>query len=430
MHWISPFYWGLKSLLIRETALQNFVCEIERCELVTWDGTLVCFQGETLPSNATLRPRSFEDALDAGGRPLGVYLGLKRLQWEERNLYEPDGHTPRGDKSRRFSLQESEVPDLLAVDGQGCTVHYLMYELQLFFESDAAVHTHDYELIKVAELLRATEGQGAVLSKRYIPPCLSIYTSPVLAGLLREIRDLLTAKGRELTEYKRQRRVHTIEMGSRDTVYLLMMQMVNRYIPLFHHYLEVEETHPCPLYALLRQMIGEFSTFSETVSVLGGPLPAYRHDQLWECFDAAIRVAKELLNEFTKGPEYVVPLVFDGKYFAASLDKRFFEGNNHYYLSIKGDVPPREIERLLTGTGKICSREEIEELQQRSVPGLKVRYLEVPPEELPRRAHCNYFELDQHGQLWRRIEQRQNIAIACQLPPEKTDMQLLVLYDT
>jgi len=104
MHWISPFYWGLKSLLIRETALQNFVCEIERCELVTWDGTLVCFQGETLPSNATLRPRSFEDALDAGGRPLGVYLGLKRLQWEERNLYEPDGHTPRGDKSRRFSL--------------------------------------------------------------------------------------------------------------------------------------------------------------------------------------------------------------------------------------------------------------------------------------------------------------------------------------
>src|SRR5262249_37415898 len=202
LHWLTPFAWGVKSLVIREAALQNFVCDIERCELVTWDGTLVCFQGDAGPSNATLRPRSFEDALDAGGRPLGVYLGLKRLQWEERNLYEPDGHTPRGDKSRRFSLQESEVPDLLAVDDQGCTVHYLIYEVQLCCESDAAVHTHDYELIKVAELLRATEGQGTVLSKRYIPPCLSIYTSPVLTGLLREMRDLLTAKGRELTEYK------------------------------------------------------------------------------------------------------------------------------------------------------------------------------------------------------------------------------------
>ena len=49
------------------------------------------------------------------------------------------------------------------------------------------------------------------------------------------------------------------------------------------------------MYALLGQMIGECSTFPETVSVLGGPLPAYRHD---------------LLSEFTKGPEYVVLLVF------------------------------------------------------------------------------------------------------------------------
>ena len=80
-----------------------------------------------------------------------------------------------------------------------------------------------------------------------------------------------------------------------------------------HHYLDVPETHPCVFYALLRQLIGEFSTFSETVSVLGGPLPAYRHDQLWVCFDAAIRLAKDLLNELTKGPEYVVSLLFDGE---------------------------------------------------------------------------------------------------------------------
>jgi type VI secretion system protein ImpJ len=430
LHWLAPFAWGVKSLVIREAALQNFMCDIERCELVTWDGTLVCFQGDVGPSNATLRPRSFEDALDAGGRPLGVYLGLKRLQWEERNLSEPEGHLPRGEGARRFRLQAAEVPDLLAAEGQRCAVHYLLYELRLLFDSDAAVQTHDYELIKIAELLRAAEGQGAVLSKRYIPPCLSIYASPVLTGLLRELRDLLTAKGREPREYKRQQLAHTIEMGSRDTVYLLMMQMVNRYIPLFHHYLEVEETHPCPMYALLRQMIGEFSTFSEAIEVLGGPLPAYRHDQLWECFDAAIRVAKELLSEFTKGPEYVVPLVFDGAYFAASLDKRFFEGKNHYYLSIKVDLPPREIERLLTDTGKVGSREEMEVLRQRALPGLDVRYLEAPPEELPRRTHCNYFEIDHRGPRWRGIEQRQNIAIVCQLPPDKTEMQLLVLDDT
>ena len=36
-------------------------------------------------------------------------------------------------------------------------------------------------------------------------------------------------------------------------------------------------------------------------------------------------------------------------------------------------------------------------------------------------------EIDHHGPRLRGIEQRQNIAIACQLPPDKTEMQLLVL---
>jgi type VI secretion system protein ImpJ len=139
-------------------------------------------------------------------------------------------------------------------------------------------------------------------------------------------------------------------------------------------------------------------------------------------------VTKELLNELTKGPEYVVPLEFDGQYFAANLDRRFFEGNNHYYLAIKVDIPPRELEPLLTETGKVCSREEMEALRQRALPGLMVRYLETPPEELPRRAHSSYFELDHHGNLWKRIEQRQNMAVFCQLPPEKTEMQLMVIF--
>jgi type VI secretion system protein ImpJ len=433
LHWLYPFCWGVKSLVINEPALRNFMFEIEHCELVTWDGTIVRFQGETLPSNARIVPRAFEPALDPGGRPLGVFLGLKRRQWEEDNVYlrrEPGRNEAADVKQRRYSLQELETPDLLAENGQNSSLQYLMHEVRLLCDQDAAVHSEDYELVKIAEVLRAGEGQGAVLSMRYIPPSLSVHTSPVLAGMLKEIRDLLTAKGREFTEYKRQHRIQTMEMGARETAYLLIMQMLNRYIPLFHHHLEVQETYPSVLYALLRQLVGELSTFSETISVLGGPLPAYRHAQLWECFDAAIQVTKELLNELTKGPEYVIPLVFDGEYFAANLERRFFEGNNHYYLAIKVDIPPRDLERLLTETGKVCSREEMEALRQRALPGLMARYLENPPEELPRRAHSSYFELDHHGNLWRRIEQRQNIAVFCQLPPEKTEMQLMVIFES
>jgi type VI secretion system protein ImpJ len=85
LHWLLPFCWGVKTLAINETALRNFMFEIEPCELVTWGGTLVRFQGDALPSNARISPRSVEQALDPGGGPVGVYLGVKRLQREEAN---------------------------------------------------------------------------------------------------------------------------------------------------------------------------------------------------------------------------------------------------------------------------------------------------------------------------------------------------------
>jgi type VI secretion system protein ImpJ len=432
LHLLIPFCWGVKSLVINEAALQNFRLEIEQCELVTWEGTLLRFQGPSLPSNTRLLPRAFEQAMDPGGRSLGVYLGLKQVQREEPNVASPEPAALRPStpiKRRRYGLQESTTPDLLTPDGAGVALQYLLYDVQILFDDEVGP-AQDSELVKVAELERTAEGRAVLLSKRYIPPCVSVQASRLLEGMLKEIRDLLTAKGRELAEYKSQRKVHTINLGSRDTVFLLMMQTVNRYIPLFHHYLEVEETHPYQMYGLLRQLIGELSTFSESVSVLGGPLPAYRHDQLWECFDPAVRLAKELLNELTKGPDYVVPLIYDGEYFAGALDKRFFEGTNRYYLSIKVDLAPREVLRLLTETGKICSREEMEALRKQALSGLSVDYLENPPEELPRRAHCSYFVIDHHSYLWKRIEQRQNLAVYCELPPQQTEMELLVIFDT
>jgi type VI secretion system protein ImpJ len=422
----------VKSLVINDAALQNFRLEIDQCELLTWEGTILRFQGASMPSNAHILPRAFEEAMDPGGRPLQVYLGLKRVQPDGPNVVSMDtsaaGPTA-GVKRRRYTLQESATPDLSAADGQGYALQYLQHDVQILF-GDEVAPAEECELVKIGVLERTAGGRGAVLSKRYIPPCVSVQASPVLEGMLKEVRDLLTAKGRELQIYKTQRKVHTVNLGSRDTVFLLMMQTVNRYIPLLHHHLEVEETHPCTFYALLRQLIGELSTFSESVSVLGGPLPPYRHDQLWECFEPAVRLTKELLAELTKGPDYVVPLLFDGEYFSAALDKRFFEGSNRYYLSINVDMPPREVQRLLTETGKICSHEEMEALRKQAIPGLNVTYLENPPEELPRRAHCSYFVMDHHNYLWKRIEQRQNLAVYCELPPQQTEMELLVIFET
>src|SRR5882724_10037759 len=60
---LSPFCWGVQALSINEMALRNFLVEVERCELITSEGTPVRFQGASLPSNARITPRSCEGAL-------------------------------------------------------------------------------------------------------------------------------------------------------------------------------------------------------------------------------------------------------------------------------------------------------------------------------------------------------------------------------
>jgi type VI secretion system protein ImpJ len=429
---LHPFCWGIHTLAINETALQTFVFEVEQCEWVTWEGTILRFQAESIPSNARIMPRSFESDLSTDGGPFGIYLGLKRLQWEERNVDsgQTSGVETATGAHRRFRLQESLTPDLLAADdNQSCSLHYLMHDVRILFDGDAALQNQEYELLKIAELLRAPDGRGAILSKRYIPPALNLQASSVLEGMIKEIRDLLTAKGRELAEYRRPLGGSKGELGGREALSLLMLQLVNRYIPLFHHHLEVRETHPCEFYVLLRQFIGEFSTFSNTVSVLGGPLPPYRHDRLWECFDAAVRVAKQLLSGVETGPEYVVPLVYDNReYFSADLEPRVFQRGNRCYLSVKVDLPPQDLERLLTVEGKIASREDMSMLRERFLPGIKLQYLRNPPDDLPQRPQFSYFALNQNGTLWEHIAQRQNIAVYCQLPDRDTEMQLLVLF--
>jgi type VI secretion system protein ImpJ len=345
-----------------------------------------------------------------------------------------NGEAPNG-AHHRFDLAEAEASDLYASGDAPTLLHYLEYSAHILFNVPTS-RSQDYELVKIAEVLRSPDGKGGLLSKHYIPPVVSVRADIVLETLVKEVRDLLTAKGKEINQYRRRRSDQMVELGAQDLSYLLMAQTLNRYIPLLHHDLESGDTHPYPLYGLLRQLVGELSSFSESVSVFGEregeeALLPYRHDQLWPCFDLASRRIKELLNELTTVPVGDVLLTYTGEYFTADLDQKFFTGDNRYYLAIKTDVRPSEMFALLQEVGKITAREEMPKIMRASIPGLTVEPLEAPPEELLMRAHYRYFAIDQHTSHWQHIRKRQNIAVystdSRKLPAE-TEMRLLVIY--
>jgi type VI secretion system protein ImpJ len=429
----SPFCWGVNSLRLNEAALQNFVFEVEGCEIVTFDGTLLRFGAEFQPSTARLAPRSFEHDFDPSGRPLSVYIGVRRLQYGERNVgsLNEDGNGSAAGIHQRYMLEESEVADLAAGNDHTCQVQYLIYDPQILFDV-AAERSQDYELVKIAELTRSAEGKGGVLSRQYIPPSIAVRSSQVLDGILRELRELLTAKGRELGSYT-ARSGQGMELGARDLGQVLIVQTLNRYIPLFHHHLEAGRIHPEAMYALLRQLVGELATFSQTVSVLGARddgdgLPHYQHTQLWPCFSTAAERIRQLLNELTTAPIGDVLLKYEAGYFTANLDQQFFTGDNRYYLAIRDDRAPIELHKVLQDTGKITSREDMPKLQKSYLFGLTIQVLDSPPDELVMRAHYRYFLIDQRSEQWQKIRQHGNIAVYSTAFPSDTEMRLLAIW--
>jgi len=431
----TPHPWGVSSLSILQSALNNQVFEVEQCELVFPDAPAVRY-----PGNAHLGRKSFEDSWDASGKPLAVYIGLKRLFPGRSNVSaaaKEDGTEPKdtgGINANRYRALENPTPtyDLYADDQQE-PISFLDYHLQVFFE-DEIEQAVDFDLIKVGEIERS--GSEVRLSDRFIPPLMRVEASPQLARMVRNAKELLTTRGRDLALYKGAKGMAAEEFSARDMVYLLALNTLNRYIPELHHLTEQSAAHPWIIYGVLRRIVGELSTFSTRFDVFGKldeepegiGMPEYQHEDLAGCFGRAGEILLNLLDELTAGPDYVSTLHFDGTYFYSDVGERVFKGNNKYYLSVRSELPAEGVVAMMQTIAKLGAKEHLPILMARSLPGVPLEYLPAPPTVLPRRVNTIYFQLDAQGQAWDAVRDGLNVAIYMDNPPAETEMQLLVVY--
>jgi type VI secretion system protein ImpJ len=360
-----------------------------------------------------------------------VLIGLKKWNSASENVTLVEKLENLSGVITRFvtTPNPEEVKDLHSGGplGQVKKLHHL---LKIFWEAEKE-QLGDYVLIPIAQLERM--GEEIRLSQRFVPPCLTIFSSEPLFHLVREIRDQLAARAHQLEEYKSQRGIQTAEFGSRDMVYLLALRSLNRYVPPFFHMSEVPQIHPWAVYGLLKQMIGELSSFSERVNVMAELndgtriLPNYDHLNLWECFSAAQGLVIQLLDEITAGPEYVIRLIYDGTYFAAPLKPALFEGRNRFYLVLKTEEDPKLTLKSIETMAKLSSREHLPVLIARALPGVGMEHLPVPPQELPRRARSIYFSVNHHSDQWAMVQKNNNLALYWDNAPEDLEVELMVV---
>lgn len=429
----APYYWGVKTVVINEAALQHFHFEVEQCEVVTREGSVlrVCVDAQ---SNARLEPRSFAQELDSDGRPLPVYLAIRRLRLDECNVRHPVGAQVRlhQGQDRRYLVDETECRDVYAEGDATAVVRRLLYNARVLFgEREAAAG--DDELVQIAEVVRASDGKGGILSPTTIPPCLAVRSSPVLLAIMKEVRDLLTAKGYELACNGRAGGGGAVTLRTLDLRDHLMAQTLNRYTPLFHDMVEQGYLPPAAAYTLLRQLVGELATFSETTSVLGQwngeeLLPSYQHEQSGLCFNAAVRRIRVLLSELKGSPLGEIVLTHDGECFSAPfLPAPFFTRKQLYCIAIRTDLTLEQIETLLPTRWKVASLQDMPEIRLCSLRGVPLTTMSMLPEELRRRAHYRYLAIDVHASHWQNVEREQSIAAYFPEIPRDTDVRLLAI---
>ncbi len=424
--YLGPHFWGVGEFEIQKAGLGLKTFHLLKGNFLFPDGTFVA-----LPGNGVIEARTFEEAWVEGGKPFTVFIGLKKWNAQGENASVVQKLENLSEVTTRFvtTPHPEEVKDLHSggPPGQVKKLHYL---LKIFWETERE-RLGDYVTLPLAQLERM--GEEIRLAPKFVPPCLTISSSEPLFLLIKEIRDQLASRAHQLEEYKSQRGIQTAEFGSRDMVYLLALRSLNRYVPPLFHLTEVQPVHPWPVYGLLRQLIGELSSFSERVNVMGEledgtrMLPNYDHLHLWECFSAAQEMIIQLLDEITAGPEYVIRLVYDGTYYAAPLKPNIFEGRNRFYLVLKTEEDPKVVLKSIEAMAKLSAREHLPILIARALPGIGLEHLPVPPQELPRRAHSVYFAINHHSDQWALVQKNNNLALYWDNAPEDVEVELMVV---
>lgn len=445
---LAPHAWGVNAFRVRTEAvggqqvLRTCTVDVLRCEVVYPDsgpilgGTEISATGI---GNAVVLPRSFKPFLEPSGKPLGVYLGLPRLRDDAPNVAESFVGGSAVDVPPRYTARSSTVRDRFDPESPEAEVPELFANLVLLFSNEPKFEQAEgnYELLHVADVAAMPSIEGAArIVGEYFPPCLRVSSVPKLDERLRLLRDLLLGKAEEFSALKRQRGIRATTTGSQDAVRVIILQALNRFAVRFDHLLGGESCHPWLAHQAVRELVAEFSVFSESFGVFGqatdgvamtGELSGYRHDDLSTVFGRSVEVAQELVRSVSAGPEAGITLVFDNGFFKATLPEALFEGErSRYYLLIESGKTGPEVEALIQRTGKICNIEIMNQVRQFATTGIKVTYLPVPPEDLPQRGgNHHYFQIDTNNEVWRRVRTAHNLAMLCDLPSTDTAIKLV-----
>ena len=177
---------------------------------------------------------------------------------------------------------------------------------------------------------------------------------------------------------------------------------------------EAERVHPELVFMELSSLAGKLCTFADGAHPR--TLPRYNHEDMGPCVARLQEQLRMLLGGVIPNRCVPVPLErpSDSLFAASGADSTVLDGQ--IYLAVLADMDEERLTKEFPMKAKITSRELVQQLLMRAVPGLPARHVPNPPSDIPLQPGRQYFRLDKEGEHWEAIQS--SLSLALHVPPD------------
>ncbi len=386
--YLRPYDWGFKTLTLDREILSLGKLAITAGQGVLPDGTPFRIPDEDDPPPPLDIPAELRDS-----RVL-LALPLRRVGMADTDREE-------GPESvARYRVAQCETRDSNAgFDASNAPIEIGKRRLRLILEGGQ--EAAEYAAIGVARVVEKRPDQTVVLDEQYLPPCLDCQGVLPLAGFLKEIMGLLHQRGDALAG----RVTVSGQGGVAEIADFLLLQVVNRFEPLFVHFNLMSGLHPEAFYQIALELAGELATFTAD-SRRPVSFPPYVHDDLQATFTPLMAAIRQSLSMVLEQNAIQLPLQ-ERKYGirVSPITDRNLVNTASFVLAVSASVPAETLRTRFPAQVKIGPVEHIAQLVNSALPGIGLRPLPVAPRQIPYHAGVTYFELDRNSELWKSLPQ-------------------------
>lgn len=235
-----------------------------------------------------------------------------------------------------------------------------------------------------------------IFDQKFAPPLLVCSAHPVVNGWLDRVIGWVENKLEELARYA----ADPSAGGGLQSADYLVLQVLNRSIPILRHLRGSCYIHPERLYTILISLAGELATFF-TFERQARLYPSYDHDKLEDVFEPILRDLQEFLSAIlpTRAIRLEIIERATNAFISPIRDRSLFR-NASFVFEVSARRPLTEIQSQFPNLFKVGPNNRMNEIVLANLPGIPLVHMPAPPPQIRALTDHVYFFLDKKSPLW------------------------------